>query len=240
MKKTLIALVLSSFLCAPTMAAQSQVQEAHTETAIGLGTGALVGGVVAGPFGAFIGAFVGGLLGDSKVANDQIAQQQKAIAVMQSKTNDYQQVIAQNNILQEQVEILANKNEELSQSQLNNVLAMSVQFKTGSSVIEPHFIKQLESLVQILNNQPQMALDLTGFADQRGDEQANLLLSKARASAVYSYLIKQGISHHRLTMQALGEQHSVTNNNTIEDNVFDRRVTLTTKAHNNSNQMASN
>ncbi len=243
MKKTLIALTLIASFCTPAIASTSNTlsKEAHKETAIGLGAGAIIGGVVGGPIGAFIGAFAGGLIGDSKVADNKIAEQERAITVMKEKTSDYQHVLNHNNMLEQQLEVLANQNEQLTQVQINNLLAMTVQFKTGSSVIAPHFALQLDRLVTLLNNQPQLALDLSGFADQRGDEQANLLLSKARVNAVQSYLIKHGVSHKRLSTQAFGEQQTLANSNTVEDNFFDRRVTLTTRSMNPANgQTASN
>ena len=44
-----------------------------------------------------------------------------------------------------------------------------------------------------------------------------------------------------LSAQAFGEQQSIASSNTLEDNFFDRRVTLTTRALNqSSNQTASN
>ena len=233
MKKALIALTLVASFSAPALSATSKhspSKEATQETAIGLGTGAIVGGVVGGPIGAFIGAFAGGLIGDAKVADNKLDEQQRALAVMKQKTNDYQHVLNHNNLLEQQIEVLAQQNEQLTQSQINNLLAMTVQFKTGSSTIAPHFAKQLDQLVVLLNNQPQLALDLSGFADQRGDEQANFLLSKKRVNAVQSYLIKHGVSHKRLSTQAFGEQHTLANSNTTEDNFFDRRVTLTTRS----------
>lgn len=244
MKKTLIALTLAGVFCGPALASTSNntaTKEAHTETAIGLGAGAIIGGVVGGPIGAFVGAFAGGLIGDAKVADNKIAEQQRAITVMTEKTNDYQHLLSHNTQLEQQIEVLANQNEQLTQSQINNLLAMTVQFKTGSRVIAPHFALQLDQLVTLLKNQPQLALDLSGFADQRGDEQANLLLSKARVNAVQSYLIKQGVSHTRLSTQAFGEQQTLAKTNTVEDNTFDRRVTLTTRLINSVNsQTASN
>ncbi|MBH0074218.1 sortase-associated OmpA-like protein PdsO [Pseudoalteromonas sp. SWYJ118] len=243
MKKTLIALTLVASFCTPAIAstANTPSKEAHKETAIGLGAGAIIGGVVGGPIGAFIGAFAGGLIGDSKVADNKIAEQERAITVMKEKTSDYQHVLNHNNMLEQQLEVLANQNEQLTQVQINNLLAMTVQFKTGSSVISPHFALQLDQLVTLLNKQPQLALDLSGYADQRGDEQANLLLSKARVNAVQSYLIKHGVSHKRLSTQAFGEQQTLANSNTVEDNFFDRRVTLTTRSMNSVNgQTASN
>lgn len=241
MKKTLIALTLVSSFCAPTFAAQTPSKEAKKETIVGLSTGAIIGGVVGGPIGAFVGAFAGGLIGDAKVAEQTIAEQQQVLTVMAEKTNDYQHILNHNSHLEAQLELLAQQNEQLTQSQLNNLLAMTVQFKTGSSDIAPHFAKQLDQLAVLLKSQPQLALDLSGFADQRGEEQANLLLSKARVNAVQSYLIKQGVSHTRLSAQAFGEQQSIASSNTLEDNFFDRRVTLTTRALNqSSNQTASN
>ena len=244
MKKALIALTLVASFSAPALSATSKhspSKEATQETAIGLGAGAIVGGVVGGPIGAFIGAFAGGLIGDAKVADNKINEQQRALAVMKQKTNDYQHVLNHNNLLEQQLEVLAQQNEQLTQSQINNLLAMTVQFKTGSSTIAPHFAKQLDQLVVLLNNQPQLALDLSGFADQRGDEQANFLLSKKRVNAVQSYLIKHGVSHTRLSAQAFGEQHTLANSNTLEDNFFDRRVTLTTRSLTSVNgQTASN
>jgi len=241
MKKTLIALTLVSTFCTPVFAADIPSKEAKKETIVGLSTGAIIGGVVGGPIGAFVGAFAGGLIGDAKVAEQTIAEQQQALTVMAEKTNDYQHVLNHNSHLEAQLELLAQQNEQLTQSQLNNLLAMTVQFKTGSSDIAPHFAKQLDQLVALLKSQPQLALDLSGFADQRGAEQANLLLSKARVNAVQSYLIKQGVSHTRLSTQAFGEQQSIANSNTLEDNFFDRRVTLTTRALNQTtDQTASN
>ena len=59
-----------------------------------------------------------------------------------------------------------------------------MQFRTGSAEIEPHFAKQLVELAEVMKQQPQLHLDLNGFADQRGDEQHNLLLSNQRAENV--------------------------------------------------------
>ncbi len=38
-------------------------------------------------------------------------------------------------------------------------MAMTVQFKTGSSEIAPHFAKQLDQLVNLLKGQPTLLLD---------------------------------------------------------------------------------
>lgn len=231
MKKAIITVAMTSVLMLPNLSqAQTTLEQpTHKETLIGLSTGAVVGGLVGGPIGAFVGAFAGGLMGEKEVTKQQLADQQDAILVMQQKTADYQQVLADNSHLTAQLEAMANENEALSQAQLNNLLAMNVQFKTGSSDIAPHFAKQLNKLAQLLKSQPNLAVDLSGFADQRGDELANLMLSKQRVNAVQSYLIKQGVPHTRLTATAFGEQQTIAQSDTYEENVFDRRVTLSTR-----------
>ena len=117
MKKTLIALTLVAGFSTPTFSSASEhspSKEATQETAIGLGTGAIIGGVVGGPIGAFIGAFAGGLIGDAKVADNKLDEQQRALAVMKQKTNDYQHVLNHNNLLEQQLEVLAQQNEQLT------------------------------------------------------------------------------------------------------------------------------
>lgn len=241
MKKIIIACTIATLFSAPNFANANNLesQETPKETVIGLGAGAILGGIVGGPIGAFVGAFAGGLIGDKEVTENKIAQQQQALMVMQDKTDDYQHVLAHNTQLTERLDVLEQNNERLTLAQMNNLMAMTIQFKTGSSEIAPHFASQLDQLVSLLQSQPKLLLDLNGFADQRGGELANLSLSKQRVSAVQSYLIKHGVSHTRLTAHAFGEQQIVADSDSFEDNVFDRRVTLTTRSSNHS-QTASN
>ncbi|MDQ9092010.1 sortase-associated OmpA-like protein PdsO [Pseudoalteromonas haloplanktis] len=233
MKKIIIACTLATIFAAPNLAhadaAVVKAKETHKETVIGLSTGAILGGIVGGPIGAFVGAFAGGLIGEQEVAEDKIAEQQRALLVMQDKTDDYHHVLAQNAQMSEQLDQLEANNERLAFAKMHNLMAMTIQFKTGSSEIAPHFASQLDQLVNLLQSQPDLQLDLNGFADQRGDELANLALSKQRVANVQSYLIKQGISHTRLTASAFGEQQTVADSDNYEENMFDRRVTLTTR-----------
>ncbi|MBE0377923.1 MULTISPECIES: sortase-associated OmpA-like protein PdsO [Pseudoalteromonas] len=233
MKKIIIACTIAAIFAAPNLAHADTktvtANETHKETVIGLSTGAILGGIVGGPIGAFVGAFAGGLIGDKEVAEDKIAEQQRALVVLQDKTDDYQHVLAQNTQMSEQLDMLEANNERLALAQMHNLMAMTIQFKTASSEIAPHFASQLDQLVNLLQSQPDLQLDLNGFADQRGDELANLMLSKQRVEAVQRYLIQQGIAPTRLTATAFGEQQTVADNDNYEENMFDRRVTLTTR-----------
>ncbi|MGO2012496.1 MAG: sortase-associated OmpA-like protein PdsO [Pseudoalteromonas sp.] len=228
MRKIIVAATIAIIIAAPNLA-HADTYVTQKETVIGLSSGAVIGGIVGGPVGAFIGAFTGGLIGEQEVAEGKMLEQQRALEVMQDKTDDYQHVLAHNAQLSSQLNKLEDNNERLTLAQMNNLMAMTIQFKTGSSDIAPHFANQLDQLVNLLQSQPHLQLDLNGFADQRGDELANLVLSEERVAKVQNYLVKQGIADSRLTATAFGEQQTVADSDSFEDNIFDRRVTLTTR-----------
>jgi outer membrane protein OmpA-like peptidoglycan-associated protein len=66
-----------------------------------------------------------------------------------------------------------------------------------------------------------LQLLITGFADRRGNPEANLELSKRRALKVKEYLVAQGISSNRLTMNFFGDADS------RYENPDDRKVEVT-------------
>ncbi|PAJ73091.1 hypothetical protein CJF42_17780 [Pseudoalteromonas sp. NBT06-2] len=250
MKKSIITTALVLALCATSSSSQAasiKKNAMQKEEAIGLGTGALIGGVVGGPIGAFIGAFTGTLIGKIEVSKDELAQQDKQISsqktqlvAMQYKTKNYQALVAQTEQLETQLEDIEFAKSQLQKQRINNLMAMTVQFRTGSAKIESHFAKQLTELAQVMKTNPDIQIDLNGFADQRGEAHFNLKLSKARVAQVQQFLIKQGVEHTRLNSHAFGESQAVAKKTDYEGDFFDRRVTVKARnAHSNS-QTASN
>lgn len=228
MKKLILVSALSMAMVLPAHASTVKEEVEH-HPLIGMGAGALAGAAVAGPVGGMVGAVMGLFIGKVEGDKQVIAQQEgdlvksaQSIVALTHKTDNYQRVLADNEKLNDEVTAL-------KLQKLNNLMAMTVQFKTGSSTIEPHFESQLLELALILNDNTEIELDLHGFADQRGDEQANLALSQQRVDSVSDFLIKHGVSHQRLTRHALGESNSLASNASFEDDFFDRRVTVTAK-----------
>ena len=62
----------------------------------------------------------------------------------------------------------------------------------------------LDSLVQMLKDNPKMRIRINGHADCRGSAAYNMKLSVARAVAVGKYLVSQGIDPKRLQHKGLG------------------------------------
>lgn len=65
--------------------------------------------------------------------------------------------------------------------------------------------ESLEGLLQILEDNPNITIELAAHTDQVGEEEANLVLSEKRARAVVDYLIGKGVCPDRLQARGYGE-----------------------------------
>ena len=70
----------------------------------------------------------------------------------------------------------------------------------------PESVPELRRLLQLLNNNPTMSIEITGFTDAKTKGQDNLELSKQRAWAVRHYLINNGIATQRMEHFGMGNK----------------------------------
>lgn len=75
--------------------------------------------------------------------------------------------------------------------------------------IRPDAAKELDKLVQTLNDNPSVKIELSSHTDCRGKDAYNLSLSEKRAKSAVDYLIKQGIAKDRLVAKGYGETKPV-------------------------------
>ena len=78
------------------------------------------------------------------------------------------------------------------------------------NISEPE-TQKLKALIKQLKEQPDRYVVVRTFADERGDVLYNLDLTTKRAKAVYSYLIKNGVSPNKIKLQSMGEAEYVEN-----------------------------
>ncbi len=64
---------------------------------------------------------------------------------------------------------------------------------------------ELDKLVQILQDNPDIKIELSSHTDARAPDQYNITLSGKRASSAVKYIISQGIKKERLTAKGYGE-----------------------------------
>lgn len=95
---------------------------------------------------------------------------------------------------------------------LNNIL-----FAFGKWDLNDLAMKSLDTLVTILNDNPNITIELGAHSDMIGDDKTNLELSKKRAQSVVDYLISKKIAADRLQSQGYGEsQPFVADKNTAD------------------------
>lgn len=101
----------------------------------------------------------------------------------------------------------------------------NVLFASGKSALLPGAQQSLDQVADALKTQDNKIL-VEGHTDSRGSEQTNVMLSKARADAVGSYLVSRGIPQERVTTQGLGPSRPVADNNSAEGRANNRRVEI--------------
>lgn len=69
----------------------------------------------------------------------------------------------------------------------------------------------LEKILDVLNQHPNMKLDIRSYTDSRASNQYNLKLSNQRAKATLNWLVKNGVAASRLTAKGYGETQLVNN-----------------------------
>ncbi len=107
------------------------------------------------------------------------------------------------------------------------VVLKNVFFETGKYELQPLSYPELNRLVELLNQTPEMRIELSGHTDNVGLAAANQTLSVNRAKAVYNYLIAQGINANRLSYKGYGDTRPVAPNTTDEGRAANRRNEFT-------------
>ena len=81
-----------------------------------------------------------------------------------------------------------------------------IYFDLNSSLIRPDAAKELDKIVEMMNDNPKIVIELRSHTDSRGSEKYNLWLSDRRAKSSAEYIVSQGISVDRITGKGFGQQ----------------------------------
>ena len=107
-----------------------------------------------------------------------------------------------------------------------NFVAKNILFKTGTAILTPSSLPGLNVMTDLLRENANANLKIDGHTDNVGADDANLLLSEARAQAVVEYLTSKGISAVRLRADGYGKTKPVATNDTPQGKQQNRRVEL--------------
>jgi outer membrane protein OmpA-like peptidoglycan-associated protein len=130
-------------------------------------------------------------------------------------------------------EASADKKEDFKEKNLPRLLVTGrgliietepILFSSGASMLRDNSIPRLDRLVVFLKGKPDLKVEIVGYADHLGIEDASLKISAERAAVVMDYLIFQGIDSSRLQSKGMGSVDPVESNDTQLGRQANRRI----------------
>jgi outer membrane protein OmpA-like peptidoglycan-associated protein/tetratricopeptide (TPR) repeat protein len=85
------------------------------------------------------------------------------------------------------------------------VILQPIYFEYDKSNITEQGARELDKLVAVMNEYPNMVIDARSHTDSRGNDNYNLSLSDRRAKATVQYVISKGIAAERIFGKGYGE-----------------------------------
>ena len=102
--------------------------------------------------------------------------------------------------------------------QVENVVELGGAANINSIYFDPDKVEiredaavELDKIAATLLKEYTLAVEVSSHTDSRADDAYNLQLSRRRAEAIETYLVKKGISYGRITAKGYGEQQLVNN-----------------------------
>lgn len=106
------------------------------------------------------------------------------------------------------------------------VVLKNVFYDTKKTDLKPESISELDNVVRLMNENPNMKVQINGYTDNIGTPADNLKLSNGRALSVVNYLIAKGVKKERLSYKGFGETKPVATNETEAGRAMNRRTEL--------------
>jgi len=109
------------------------------------------------------------------------------------------------------------------------VVLENIAFETGSAALNPDSFEELDRVVDLLANSPDVKLEISAHTDDKGGDDFNLKLSDKRALSVVKYLTDKKIAAPRLLAKGYGKTKPLVPNDSDENRAKNRRVQFTVK-----------
>jgi len=106
------------------------------------------------------------------------------------------------------------------------IVLRNVFFDVDKSILRVESELELNKLVEIMEQNPTLAIEVSGHTDSDGDDAHNLELSKSRAKAVLDYLVSKSIASDRIRSVGYGESRPVVANVSPENKQLNRRTEI--------------
>jgi outer membrane protein OmpA-like peptidoglycan-associated protein/tetratricopeptide (TPR) repeat protein len=107
-----------------------------------------------------------------------------------------------------------------------SIVLKNIFFGNNETKLQPESEAELNKIIVLLNENPNMKVQISGHTDNVGKKEANQLLSLNRAKSVVNYLIGKGITINRLLPKGFGDTKPVASNDTDEGKSLNRRTEI--------------
>jgi outer membrane protein OmpA-like peptidoglycan-associated protein len=105
-----------------------------------------------------------------------------------------------------------------------SILRLDINFEQSKAKILESSYGELDKLLKMLQEYPEMEIQLEGHTDFRGFASANMRLSEKRVNAVKSYLTEKSVGAERIKTKAFGGTNPLSRESTEEAKLNNRRV----------------
>lgn len=107
-----------------------------------------------------------------------------------------------------------------------NYAARNIFFSRNSNQLDSRSFESLNDVANIMNEHPELTLQIDGHTDNTGNAAYNLILSQKRADAVLEYLASKGVERNRMEAKGYGQEKPITGNDSPAQRAQNRRVEL--------------
>lgn len=218
--RNLVIVILTVAVAAYAPAATAKPSK---EENIGVGSGVIIGAIAGGPVGAIIGAAIGAKVGDTM--HQKNAEIETLSGSLDATRNDVRALNRNIDALNTDLE----RYQQIDRPQLISLMQAGIEmdllFRTDEYALAATTGDRLAALARDVAQMQDLHVQLDGFADERGDADYNLELSRKRVEFVRDQLVAAGIHPSRIQVMAHGEAPA--QDSSVDSYALERRVSMT-------------
>jgi outer membrane protein OmpA-like peptidoglycan-associated protein len=106
----------------------------------------------------------------------------------------------------------------------NKIILKNIFFATNSFALLPQSNAELETLLDMMTNNPTIKIEISGYTDNVGKDDYNINLSQKRAESVKQYLINKGVKEDRIVAKGYGKNNPIATNDNEQGRQMNRRT----------------
>lgn len=106
----------------------------------------------------------------------------------------------------------------------STIVLKNIFYDFDKATLRSESTNELERLMKLLNEMPNLKIEISSHTDSKGANEYNFKLSENRAKSVVEYLISKGIDSTRLLSKGYGEEKPIATNDTDDGRQLNRRT----------------